>query len=206
MSTKKLGSEKTGGNWVQTDRLAHERWARLIARKPKSAQLLHVLVGKMGHQNAVVVSQKILAGVMGCSVDTVRRGLRVLKDEKWIQIVRIGRGREAAYVVNDRVAWGEKRGSMPHLSVFSATVYADSADQDEQTLEGSELLKIPVLYPGEHQSPVGDSGGPPSQGLLEGMEPDLPAIQRDAEGRVWEIDPVTGEAQQLIRDNQETER
>lgn len=29
------------GQWVQTERKAHEAWANLIARKPSAAMLLH---------------------------------------------------------------------------------------------------------------------------------------------------------------------
>lgn len=199
MTTKKLGTKKPGGGtWVQTERSAHEAWAGLVARKPRAAQLLHVLVSKMGSQNAVVASQKILAALMGVSVDTVQRATKVLEAEKWVQIVKIGKGKEAAYVVNDRVAWGQQRGMKQHISVFSATVVADSDDQEPQTLNGPELRRIPVLYPGDQQLPEGDSDEPPSQGLLEGCEPDLPAIVRDEQGNEWEVNQETGEMQRRI--------
>lgn len=179
--------------WVQTDRKAHEDWALLIAKKPRAAQLLHVLVAHMGHKNAVVASLKVLSDLMGVSTDTVRRSIKVLQADKWVQVVSIGKGREAAYVVNDRVAWGEKRSSMNHLSTFSAEVIADRGDQDEKTLETTELRGIPHLYPGEQQMPTGEGIDPPSQPSLEGMEPDLPAIVRDDQGNEWEIDHETGE-------------
>lgn len=73
----------------------------------------------MGHQNAVVIPQVVLAKLMGCSVDTVQRAVRDLVAEKWISVVRLGRGKEAAYMVNDRVAWGQSRDQL-RLSVFSA--------------------------------------------------------------------------------------
>ncbi|MBO8356806.1 helix-turn-helix domain-containing protein, partial [Pseudomonas aeruginosa] len=81
---------------------------------------MHHLVARMGHQNAVVVPQKVLGKIMNCSVDTVQRALKVLEAERWIQIVRIGKGKEAAYVINDRVAWGQARDQL-RLSMFSAT-------------------------------------------------------------------------------------
>ncbi|MEX3557555.1 MAG: hypothetical protein VB135_03865 [Burkholderia sp.] len=64
--------------------------------------------------------------------------------------MRIGKGREAAYVVNDQVAWGQPRDQL-RLSVFSATIVADAADQDPLTLEHRELRRIPTLYPGSSQ-------------------------------------------------------
>lgn len=168
------------GQWVQTERKAHEAWASLISRKPRAAELMHHLVAKMGQQNAVVVSQSLLAKIMGRSVETVKRAVRDLVAERWIQVVRIGKGKEAAYVVNDRVAWGQPRDQL-RLSVFSATVVADMEDQDTATLEHADLRRIPILYPGEQQLPTGPGEDPPSQTLIEGLEPDLPAINKEDE-------------------------
>ena len=165
------------GQWVQTERKAHEAWANLIARKPSAAMLLHHLVAQMGHQNAVVVPQKVLAKLMGRSIDTVQRAIRDLEAERWIQVVKMnGPGTVAAYVVNDRVAWGQPRDQL-RLSVFSAAVVADADDQDPLTLEHSDLRRIPTLYPGERQLPTGPGEDPPSQPNIDGLEPNLPAIQ-----------------------------
>lgn len=182
------------GQWVQTERKAHEAWANLIARKPSAAMLLHHLVAQMGHQNAVVVPQKVLAKLMGRSIDTVQRAIRDLEAERWIQVVKMnGPGTVAAYVINDRVAWGQPRDQL-RLSVFSATVVADAEDQDPLTLEHSDLRRIPTLYPGERQLPTGPGEEPPSQPSIEGLEPDLPAIVQ-ADGQQWEVDKTTGELQ-----------
>lgn len=89
--------------------------------------------------------------------------------------MRLGKGKECAYVVNDRVAWDKPRGKL-NLSLFSAQVVADADDQDE--LEGPDLKRIPVLFPGERQLPTGPGEDPPSQPALEGMETDLPHIDQ----------------------------
>lgn len=186
------------GQWVQTERKAHEAWANLIARKPRAAQLLHHLVAQMGHQNAVVVSQKILAQLMGVTDRTVRTAIADLVSENWVQVVRIGKGKEAAYVVNDRVAWGQSRDQL-RLSTFSATVIADLDDQDSEALEHRDLRRIPTLYPGEQQLPSGTGLAPPSQPALEGLEHDLPAVVLDEQGQEWDVDKSTGELQARIK-------
>jgi len=162
------------GSWVQTERSAHQAWGLLIRQKPKAAELLHTLVAHMGSQNAVVIGQKTLAKMMDVHERTIRRAVADLVEGKWIQVVRIGSGREAAYVVNDRVAWGQARDQL-RLSVFSAAVVADVEDQELEALESVELRRIPQLFPGEMQLPSGPDEPPPSQALLEGFEPDLPA-------------------------------
>lgn len=172
------------GQWVQTERVAHEAWAGLISRKPRAAMLLHHLVARMGHQNAVVVGQKTLAKIMGLHERTVRRAVADLVEEDWIQVVRLGSGREAAYVVNARVAWGQPRDQM-RLAVFSATVVADLDDQDEGALSGGGLRQIPTLHPGDQQLPHGEGLPPPSQPSMGGMEPDLPGLQRDPNTIDW---------------------
>lgn len=165
------------GHWVQTERKAHEAWANLIGRKPRAAALMHHLVAQMGHQNAVMVSQKTLAKIMGASLDTVKRAIRDLEAERWIQVVKMnGPGTVAAYVINDKVAFQGKRENM-RFSLFSAAVVADAEDQDLLTLEHGDLRRIPTLYPGERQLPSGPGEDPPSQPSIEGMEPDLPAVQ-----------------------------
>ena len=173
----KLGApaKNKPGTWVQTERKAHEAWANLIAQKPRAAMLLHHLVAQMGHQNAVVVSQKTLAKLMGIHERTVRRAVADLVEDRWIAVIRIGSGKEAAYVVNDRVAWGQSRDQL-RLSVFSATVVADIEDQDAATLAHADLRRIPTLYPGERQLPTGPGEDPPNQPTIPGLEPDLPAL------------------------------
>jgi len=161
------------GQWVQTDRAAHEAWGKMMASKPTAGALLHILVAKMGQQNAVVVSQKVLAELLGVTDRTIRNALADLSAGNWIQVVRIGKGREAAYVINDRVAWGQPRHQLP-LSLFSATIVADARDQDETALSGPELRRIPMLYAGERQLPAGPGEPPPVQEQLEGIEHELP--------------------------------
>ena len=117
--------------WVQTERAAHEAWAGLIARAPRAAMLLHHFVALMGEKNAVVISQKTLAKMLGVTDRTVRSAIADLVAQRWISVVKLnGPGTVSAYVVNDRVAWGERRDNLP-LSVFSATVVADQEDQEE---------------------------------------------------------------------------
>jgi hypothetical protein len=184
------------GQWVQTERKAHEAWANLTMRKPRAGILLHHLVANMGHQNAVVISQKTLAGLMGVTDRTVRNAVSDLVAERWIQVIKLnGPGSVSAYVVNDRVAWGQPRGEMV-LSVFSAAVVADRSDQDPSTMDTTDLRRIPVLYPGEQQLPAGPGEPPPSQPILDGFEPELPFIEAKASDKA--TDHGDGDDQLLL--------
>lgn len=179
---KKIGMplDASRNTWVQTERSAHEAWSRLTRASPMASALMHELVASMGSQNAVVISQKTMAKMMECHVKTIQRAIDHLEADKWIQVVSMGgAGTINAYVVNDQVAWGEKRGNMPTTSTFSARVIADIDDQSKETLVMSNLRRIPTLYPGEMQLPSGPGDTPPSQPSIPGMEPDLPSLYAD---------------------------
>ena len=172
---RQLGADASAPprTWVQTERAAHETWAALAIQSPRASALLHLLVARMGPQNAVVVSQKTLAKMLGCNERTIRNALTDLTAGNWVQVVRVnGPGTVAAYVVNDRVAWGQPRADL-HMSVFSATVIADAEDQTAETMQTVPLRRLPALFPGETALPSGPGAPPPSQPLLEGMEPSL---------------------------------
>ncbi|GGA04000.1 hypothetical protein GCM10011497_37840 [Elstera cyanobacteriorum] len=166
-----------GGSWVQTERAAHERWAKLAIAHPRASALLHVLLARMGRHNALVVSQKVLAKMADCNPRTVQRSLEILSRNNWIEVRQIGdSGTVNAYVVNARVAWSGKRDGIRY-ALFEAAVLVSDADQPDRDDIGMlpPLETIPALYPGEVQMPTGPGLPPPSEPPLPGFEPDLPA-------------------------------
>jgi len=161
--------------WVQTEKAAHEAWAALIGKSPKAAQLMHLLTARIGDNNAVIISQKNLMRLMGCSRRTIQRALNTLSADRWIEIRQIGEtGSVNAYVLNDRVAWMQPRDNLRY-SLFSATVIVSDDEQpDHDDLDTLKpLRKLPIA--GELQNPAGAGLPPPSQPSLPSMEPDLPA-------------------------------
>jgi DNA-binding transcriptional MocR family regulator len=176
-----LPKKKAPGNWVQTERAAHEAWAGLIQKAPKAAQLMHILTARVGEHNAVVVSQKTLSDLMKCSRRTVQRAVDVLVADRWIEIRQIGEnGTVNAHIINDRVAWSGKRDGIRY-SLFSAAVVISDAEQPDAAELGNQepLRRLPSLFHDEGQLPSGDGLPPPSQPFLSGMEPDLPATNQE---------------------------
>lgn len=170
-----LSADFRRGAWVQTERRGHEAWATLAVRSPRAAALMHIFVSRMGDRNAVVIPQKLLAKMLNSHERTVQRAIADLAHDKWIQVVRLnGPGTVCAYVVNDRVAWGQPRDELC-LSTFSATVVADICEQTDTALEMGELRKIPMLYAGQRQLPMSED----SYESLASI--DLPAISRKSE-------------------------
>ena len=153
----------------------------MSVKSPRASALLHLLVARIGQNNAVVASQTVLAKLMGCNRRTIVRAIQDLAEGKWIEVRQIGdRGTVNAYVINDRVAWHGPREGLRY-SLFSATVIVAEEEQPDRELLGQQepLVKIPRLFPGERQLPNGPGLEPPSQPFLNGMEPDLPNAQEE---------------------------
>ena len=169
-----LPAKKTHGHFVQTDRAAHEAWAKLGTKHPAASALLHVLAANVGEQNAVVASHKVLAKIMGSSASTVKRALKTLEAGNWIEVAQIGaNGTVNAYVLNSRVAWAEGRDKLRY-SRLQAEVLLSEEEQPSGSLEADKeaLHKLPRL--GELQIPSGQGLPPVSQPAFPGMEQDLP--------------------------------
>ncbi len=181
MKTMPPAKAQTANHWVQTERAAHEAFAALIARSPLAARIMHLLVARVGENNAVIISQGAMAKLAGASRQGVQKALRILNEDRWIETRQIGdRSTVNAYVLNDRVVWHGPRDGLRY-SLFSATVIASSDEQpDETELDRNQdlrpLRRLPRM--GEQQLPSGDGLPPPSEPFLDGMEPDLPATQQ----------------------------
>lgn len=177
MIPEKITEKEPPGRWLQTERVAHEAWAKLISEAPKAAQLMHLLVARIGEHNAVVISQRNLIRLMAASRPTVQRAVKKLRDDLWIEVRQIGeRGTTNAYIVNDRVAWRGRRDGIRY-SLFSANVIiSDDEQPDAGELDSQEPLRqIPSIGRGEQQLPTGPGLPPPSEPVFPGMEVDLPA-------------------------------
>ena len=178
---RQLGvTTKPGGSWVQVERAAMERWARLALDHPRAAALMMNMVAQMGRHNALVASQKTLMSLVGCSLATLKRSLEVLKEGRWIEVRQIGpTGTACAYIINDQVAWTGKREGIRY-SLFSASILISDFEQpDSATMDHQEPLeRLPALFKGERQLPIGPGLDPPTQPPLTGLEPDLPALPK----------------------------
>ena len=175
--SQKIPEKTPSGRWLQTERAAHEAWAKLIAEAPKAAQLMHLLVARIGENNAVVISQKNLIRLMGASRPTVQRAVKKLRDDLWIEVRQIGdRGTTNAYVVNDRVAWLGRRDGIRYSLFSAAVIISDDEQPDAAELDRQKPLRqIPSIGRGEQQLPTGPGLAPPSEPSFPGMEMDLPA-------------------------------
>lgn len=168
------------GHFVQTDRSAHEAWARLGTKHPSASALLHVLVANVGDGNAIVASHKVLAKLMGSSPSTVKRALKTLENGNWVEVNQIGAsGTVNAYVLNSRVAWTEGRDKLRYARLTADVLLAEDEQEAGALNKAKDALhQLPRL--GELQVPSGAGLPPVSQPSFPGLEPDLPAAGRES--------------------------
>ena len=145
------GFENRNFDFVQVSRSYIKEMRMLVRKSPIAHEILYYLVENMGRTtNAVVVSYATLCEITERSRPTVARAIKLLKEDNWIDAVRIGNA--TAYAINARIFWQAGRNQKKY-AIFSATVIASESEQDKGFREKSKekLTYIPII---EKQSRV----------------------------------------------------
>lgn len=154
-------------DFVQLSRSYLKQMRALARKNPLAHELLYYFVEHMGRTtNAVVVSYQTLCEVTGVSRPTVGRAIRLLKDENWIDAVKIGSA--TAYCVNARAFWQAGRNQKKY-AIFSATVIASESEQDSAypAKAKEKMTYIPVVERGQLTTVGSDELPPPDQQDLD---------------------------------------
>ena len=136
---------KDNFNFVQLSRNYLKQLRNLARKSPIAHEILYYLVEHMGKTtNAVICSYATLCEVTGVSRPTVGRAIKLLKDDNWIDTVKVGNAN--AYCVNEKVFWQAGRNQRKY-AIFSATVIASESEQDEgfQEKAKQKLNYIPIV-------------------------------------------------------------
>jgi len=168
--------------WAMLELQALEALQDLVRRAPRAAELVMLLIRYMrpGSGGVVLASRETMRELMGCSMPTVERALRVLISEGWVQRIKVGGAH--ALAINSRVAWVGPRGDLSH-AVFEATVIASRSEQDAASLTPPAARQLPIVQHGDEVLAHGDGLPPPSQPGLDGIP--QPAIERDPDTLDW---------------------
>ncbi|EMN6979959.1 replication/maintenance protein RepL [Escherichia coli] len=154
-------------NFVQVSRAYLKAWRGLIRKSGLAAEILFYLVERMGKTtNAVVCSYATLTEVTGYSRRSVATAIKILKEDNWIQVVKIGNA--SAYCVNEKVIWQAGRNQRKY-AIFSATVVASESEQEsDYHLKAKEKLTyIPFVERTERMVIGGEELPPPDQKDLD---------------------------------------
>lgn len=137
--------EQDNYNFVQVSRAYLKEWRALTRKSPIASEILMYLIENMGRTtNAVVCSYTTLMEITGVSRASVARAVKILKEDRWMQAVKIGNA--TAYCVNAKAFWQAGRNQKKY-AIFQATVIASSSEQESDFLEKSQqdLRYIPFV-------------------------------------------------------------
>lgn len=155
--------------WVQSDKDAHKAMWQLGIKHPSALAVLHFMISKLNRgAGGIVISAPALARAMGISERTAKTAVAVLRDARFVQILKSGNTN--IYIVNSKVAWQGDRG-MRYAS-FNAQLVIDENEQvkqlDELIKESDELLDVPVMEMTQDEDDRTIDVDPRQQDLLGG--------------------------------------
>ena len=140
-----LPSDDGNYNFVQLNKGYLKQMRSLSKKSPTAMQILLYLIEHMGRTtNAVVCSYRSLQELTGLSRTSVANGIKVLKNDNWVDAVKIGNA--TAYAINERAFWQAGRNQRRYAK-FSATVIAAESEQESNYHEKAKtkLTFIPVI-------------------------------------------------------------
>jgi Fe2+ or Zn2+ uptake regulation protein len=147
-------------DFVQVSRAELRAISELGAKSSTALDLLMVLAQAMDKQNAVMISYRAIEDFMGKSRATIDRALRILKDDNWIQIVKVGTAN--AYVINSAVFWTD-RGDRKQFANFKASIVTTLAEQDKDLRLNTDvkLKRVSMVTPREERALITNEDLPP---------------------------------------------
>lgn len=117
-----------GLDFVQVSRAYLKEWRGLTKKSPLASEILMYFIEHMGKTtNAVVCSYATLVEITGMSRATVARAVKILRDDNWIEGIKIGGAN--AYAINARAFW-QASNNQRKYAIFQATVIAARSEQD----------------------------------------------------------------------------
>ena len=116
--------------WIQmnNDEQAYNADDWLISKSPAAYRIFKFLVSNMDNYNAVICSYKVMQVKFGYSQATVKRSIQLLKQHKYIEVVRTGGAN--IYMINKHLYWNSW-GTNYAYTEFDAKVIITTTEQDE---------------------------------------------------------------------------
>lgn len=149
--------------WLQLDKKIGQELQRLAIKHPAAMGTLMYLATNMGRNNALAVSQSVIAENVGIKRGAVNGAVKLLEDHRFLEVVKVGN--LCVYRVNTRVAWQGNRGE--RFAHFNADVIAIEREQTSDLDITEPLKQIPVLNVGERYLMGNEPIDPPDQGEIE---------------------------------------
>lgn len=129
---KELARVKHGAvnsDFVQLSKIYMDETVDLANRAPAAFTVLMTLVKQMNKVNSVMISNESLERICGISNSTVKRAIKILREQQWIDVLKVGTSN--VYRVNSNVFWQDRADGK--WASFQAQVVLNFDEQDETT-------------------------------------------------------------------------
>lgn len=115
---------------------------RLARENVTAFQILMFLIKNMDTSNALCISNNSLQTILELSKATICRGIKYLKDNGWICVLKSGTSN--VYVINPEVVW-TAYGDQKSYCKFSADVILTSSENDEYLKNRDSFTKFKTI-------------------------------------------------------------
>lgn len=125
--------------WTQYNNEHTKELMWLTLKYPKAHAILLFLVDQMDTYNAVMCSYQVLQEVLDVSGETIRKNIKILKENGFIAVLKSGASN--VYAINDSIywkSWGNKR----QYSKFPANVVLALSEQEKSYQVKFEDLEV----------------------------------------------------------------
>lgn len=125
-------------NFVMLFKSQMDKLIRLGTDDPGARSLFDFILMKMGKNNALIASRRVMAKHLRCTERTISRRVDTLTERGLIQIVKSGASN--IYLVNAKVAWSTGLDKRKRFMAFNATVIIEGGDNDGLISQDSRVL------------------------------------------------------------------
>jgi hypothetical protein len=116
-------------DFVQLSKIYMDETVSLANHAPAAFMVLMTLVKQMNKANSVMISNESLERICGVSNSTIKRAIKILREQQWIDVLKVGTSN--VYRVNSNVFWQDRADGK--WASFQAQVVLNFDEQDETT-------------------------------------------------------------------------
>ena len=116
-------------DFVQLSKIYMDETVSLANHAPAAFMVLMTLVKQMNKVNSVMISNESLERICGVSNSTIKRAIKILREQQWIDVLKVGTSN--VYRVNSNVFWQDRADGK--WASFQAQVVLNFDEQDETT-------------------------------------------------------------------------
>ncbi len=147
---------------VRMNKIYLEETVILSNQSPTAFKVLMVFVSKMTVHNSILISNGALEKITELSNSTVKRAIKLLRDESWIEVAKMGTSN--VYRINSDIFWHETaNGKWAEFGSHVVLSYDEQDDITKQRVPGDFTRHIPLVEASDYPT---DGGNRPSQQTL----------------------------------------